>query len=178
MRCFFALAPDTATRAAVDGLRAPLAERDDLHLPPAVNLHLTLCFLGERSEEEVRRLATLVTECPFEPALAVATAWVRLPTPRRPSVLALAVKSDGVLEALAERLRDRLRALGDPAVETGHRFLAHLTVARVRRAPGPAPADLAPPGALPLRFDRLGLYESEAVAGGVRYRPIAERGGA
>lgn len=176
MRCFFALAPDEDTRGAVDRVRSPLAAHDDLRLPPAANLHVTLVFLGERPADEVDRLAALVPALPFEPVTAVAGAWQSLPSARRPSVLTLPLASDGAIEALVRVLRGRLAALGDPAVVGGHRFLAHLTVARVRRGRGPAVADLAPPDLPPLRFDRVGLYVSESVAGGVRYRPVVEQG--
>jgi 2'-5' RNA ligase len=163
VRCFLALFPDGPTRDALArraaGLPAPLRS------VPAGNLHLTLAFLGVRDEGEIAVWSAVIRGERFAAVEGRSAGWCWLPDPRRPRVGAVAVDSDGVVEARAAWLRERL---GLPSAE---RFLPHVTLVRWRNAPAPATPTVPE---LPLRFDRLGLYASTPASGGRRYRPLAE----
>jgi 2'-5' RNA ligase len=137
-------------------------------------LHVTLCFLGSHEESAV---ADVVTAC--RAALAgTAAARLRLGEgvwlPRRgPRVLAVGVDDlDGALAAVQDGLSRVLSAGGWYRPE--HRpFLAHVTVARVRRGARVRPAADAPPE--PIEFDgsSVVLFRSNLGPAGARYEPLA-----
>ncbi len=97
------------------------------------NLHLTLRFLGEISEEQVSqvRLAAREAVAGFDAFPVVLAGVGAFPNPHRPQVVWVGVREGAErLRALAERLDDRL-ALQDFPREP-RAFRAHLTLARVR----------------------------------------------
>jgi 2'-5' RNA ligase len=139
------------------------------------SLHVTLCFLGARPEEEVALLdaaleAALRGVGPAPQVWTGSTAW--LPVPRRPRVLAVDLQdpSGGLRE-----VQDVVAGAVTDAVgwEPEHRaFRPHVSVARVRRG-GRPPRDLPEPPQLELTVPAVTLYRSELGGGPARYRALA-----
>lgn len=163
MRCFLALFPDATSRSLLDAIAGgpPTGARR----VPSENLHLTLAFLGDRSQEEIAAWRAALTRIRFDGARGRGIAWRWLPDARRARVGAVEVASDGSIEALAAEVRSRL------GLEASDGFLPHVTLLRVR---GATPTFAPTPVTVPLVFDRLGLYASDLRPEGSRYRPLAE----
>jgi RNA 2',3'-cyclic 3'-phosphodiesterase len=171
-RLFVALElPDTVrTQLAAFGRAA--AERDDALRPVAEEaLHLTLAFLGHRSEEEIEPARAAVRSVPLiASALALGEPlWL---APRRPHVLTVALEDgDGTLAALRTDAVDRLTtALGwEPEPRP---FRPHITVARVRRGARPRTRTLPDAPKASFAGDALVLYRSYLGAGPARYEAL------
>lgn len=137
MRIFFAVAPSQEALARIEGVVSVLRRRarsDEIRWSVPENLHFTLKFLGEQTEEraslaiEVAREVSLVS-APFEIRLASLGAF---PSPTRPRVLWMgaAEPSASALITLSERLDRGLAEAGfDPESRPFH---PHLTLARGR----------------------------------------------
>jgi 2'-5' RNA ligase len=172
--------PDTVR----DGLRAWSAQAlpdSALRPVPAENLHITLAFLGQRPQEEVGRIADIVSESAGSAPLVELLDPVARPVRGRARLFALPAVSAGV-EKLQAELQDGLVAerLYEPEKRP---FWPHVTVARVRaegrgsrrpmrveRLPGCLPVELRKSGFC----RRLTLYRSELQPSGARYVPLAQ----
>jgi 2'-5' RNA ligase len=100
------------------------------------NIHLTLKFIGETSEESVQQVFSLVEQSaktvnPFELQLK---GFGVFPDTRRPLVLWVGVSAPENLATLQQKIESGLAHLGY-AVED-RPFNPHLTIARVRRGTG------------------------------------------
>lgn len=180
-----AAAPHDARGAArasgAAGARERRGERPSqgMRLIPAADMHITVCFLGSRSVEEIEPLRELV-ERSEQPWMADASigAPLWLP-PRRPRALAVEVHDDaGAIAAVHRVVRADLDAAGlAPAAHgqrAGHRaFRPHITLARLRAgsAPGERALPPTPQRAFPVR--RLVLYRSWLSPEGASYEPLA-----
>jgi RNA 2',3'-cyclic 3'-phosphodiesterase len=175
-RLFLALdLPDRIRRELADWGREHVEGRRELRLVPRRNLHVTLCFLGWRDEEEVESLARLAGTCTSPvPALSLGSPeWL---PPRRPRVLAIDLRDEaGALGALQRRLDETLAAQAAYRPEK-RPFHPHVTIARVRSGahlsardrallPSPPPAGFAGPA--------LTLYRSRLARSGASYEPAA-----
>ena len=99
----------------------------------AEQLHFTVRFLGEVSEELVSRLSeelapVLATHEAFDIELAGAGAF---PAVERPRVIWVGVHDPTRLQSLAAKVEGVVRALGFPA--EAREFVPHLTLGRVKR---------------------------------------------
>jgi 2'-5' RNA ligase len=105
-------------------------------LDPAL-LHITLCFLGNRSVEEIATLGELLQSCasPVGELSIGAPLWL---PPRRPRALAVEIHDDreGGLRALHGALLEELARTCGFREREHRRFRAHVTLARIseRRA--------------------------------------------
>jgi 2'-5' RNA ligase len=102
------------------------------------NIHLTLNFLGDIPEDNIKAIADLLSAKtksvpPFEIELGGLGVF---PNPRRPNVVWVGVSAPDTLNDLQKLLETELSRLGFPAEERS--FSPHLTLARVRRAARPA----------------------------------------
>jgi RNA 2',3'-cyclic 3'-phosphodiesterase len=186
-RLFFALLPTQPTRAALAAWQeAVLGGREELRLPPAESLHVTLTFLGARPEPEIAAIAAAGLSAVDGRAAPRPRPGGLVGVPRRrPRLLALdLVDPSGLTEALATAVAGALAAAGLHEPE-GRPFWAHLTVARVRGGrTGTAATARAlerPRGelsALPaeLGFDRIALMRSHPGPRGARYEALESRG--
>ncbi|MEA2246180.1 MAG: 2,3-cyclic 3-phosphodiesterase [Solirubrobacteraceae bacterium] len=171
-RLFAALdvpAPVRETLAAFGGDAAA----GDFALRPVRDdaLHVTLAFLGHRPLDDIEpaRAAVRAAAAPV-PELELGKAlWL---SPRRPHVLTVEVLDPtGALARLQESVSAALaEAIGYEPER--RRFLAHITVARVRRGAVPRHGDL--PEAPSARFagEAVTLYRSFLGGGPVRYEPL------
>lgn len=141
-------------------------------------LHLTLRFLGPTLEPRVEaaRSAVRVAAADVEPFDLVIGGAGTFPPVGRPRALWLGTRDGGEqLANLAARVDAALVDVGWAA--EGRPFRAHLTLARADGVPAGAAigamlvgeaADLR----VPMRVDRIGLFESLTGGGPARYEPL------
>jgi len=143
---------------------------------PAVNLHVTLAFLGSRSAEQAAAVASLLAELAgSDPPGELTTADALWLPPRRPGVLTVALLGSAGLAALQAAV---VAALVDAiGFEPERRpFRPHVTVGHVARGTNSVrTVKLEPPAALSFAAEALTLYRSHTGAGGARYEPLARR---
>ncbi|HVS28176.1 MAG TPA: RNA 2',3'-cyclic phosphodiesterase [Solirubrobacteraceae bacterium] len=163
-------------------VRAELAEWGErafascgwLRLLAPEHLHVTLCFLGWRAEEEIDAIGALTIAALREPVAGLALGpAVWLPR-RRPRVLAVElVDSESALATLQRGLSDVLaqRAGFEPESRP---FLPHVTVARVRERPRGVDDRPVPPRAIVFRGTEVGLYRSHLGPRGARYERLVQ----
>lgn len=159
-------------------VRTEIAAWTDQAAPPEVrrvpheNLHVTLAFLGSRSDAEAAAARELL------PALArplgeLCTGGALWLPPRRPGVLSLALETTPTLAALHD---DLVAALGSAIgfEPERRRFRPHVTVGRVARATRVDTRDALDPPAPRLRFQARGLvlYRSRTTPEGARYERL------
>jgi 2'-5' RNA ligase len=154
-----------AWRPALDGVRPVAAE----------SLHLTLAFLGERTQEEAMAAAGVVRSvaAPVDGLVLGSGRWL---PPRRPRVLAVEVgdPSGGLAAVQAAVVRGLGEAIGFR--DERRAFFAHVTVARVRSGarvpdgalPGLAERDPFALAALTLMRSRL----NRSPPAPARYEPV------
>lgn len=137
MRAFLAVPLSPAGLLAVEEIQQCLQEFDafsDFRWVPPANIHLTLRFLGEISEEEAGPVAAAL-EAACRQARACSFELNRLgvfPRLKTPNVLwAGPDETPSALSSLAEDLDDALEAAGFAREKRA--FRAHLTLARHRR---------------------------------------------
>lgn len=167
-RVFFALRPDPSSLSQLHRLQQTLPQSEAWRPVAPSSMHLTLAFLGERADDDIRVLLQAVTAITLPPMLHRSGGWLWLPTADRPRVLAVAVLADPALESLAETLWQALDAAGWARPE--RRWLPHVTLARIGgRLACPS---LQPPATATLGWDSLGLFESRLTPQGPCYRPL------
>jgi 2'-5' RNA ligase len=138
---------------------------------------MTLCFLGALPVSEIEPIGAAVAEAVggFSGGGAVPGLVLCAPTwlpRRRPNVLAVRVEDSlGALAAVQSALADVLVAGGWYAPES-RPFLAHVTVARVRRGGRVRPADLVSPPPLEFAGAAITLFRSRTDPAGARYEPL------
>jgi 2'-5' RNA ligase len=174
-RLFFALDLPEPTRAAIAAWRdRAVAGRDDVRPVAARSLHLTLCFLGWRDEDEVGAIA----EAAFGACAGLRAPLLRarevVPVPpRRPRLFALDLEDDG-------RRADAVQGAASEALAAerfyepeARPFWPHLTLARVKRGARAGPLGTAPPPpAEPFEAAELTLYRSTLRPSGAVYEPL------
>lgn len=180
MRVFLALELGEDLRAGVEALLRELGPRlRQARWVPPENVHLTLRFLGETSEEVVRGLVErLRPALDGVPPFAVTFAGLGVfPDPRRPRVLWVGVPSPP--PALFEAQSAIERAVREAGLSPERRpFEPHLTVARFRRPERRVGAVL---DAFPtdrvlgtLDVSEVTCFESELGREKASYRPLAK----
>jgi 2'-5' RNA ligase len=154
-------------RPVAEALVAWAPAHEALRPVPLESLHVTLAFLGERSAVEASAVGRLLAGLarPVGGLSLGAALWL---PPRRPGVLAVAVSDpSGALTGLQADLAAALRGAIGLEPER-RRFLAHVTVARVRRRRDPS-ALPAPPGVPAFAATAVTLFESRSSSQGARY---------
>jgi RNA 2',3'-cyclic 3'-phosphodiesterase len=191
MRLFVALDIDESIRENIarylDGVRefAP-----DARWVRPESLHLTLKFIGEKSDEEVERIKSALGTIETGIVELTVRGYGFFPDARAPRVFWIGIEPDAKLTSLAATVDEKLAAINIPK-ET-HIFNAHLTLARGaggsasprwRKADGPnrtfqrlqekLSARPAPEfGTMTVR--EFYLYRSQTSPGGSRYTKLAE----
>jgi len=132
-RLFFALWPEPQQQRDWAALAREMIPQDCGRLVTAQNLHLTLLYLGEVSQQQRQTLEEKAGE------ISISTFVLRLDGIgywRKPQVLWWGVRD--IPEALAGLVRSLRQRAVDCGIEVDQRpYKAHLTLARkVRRAPG------------------------------------------
>jgi len=165
-RLFFALWPDEALRGELQAAFGEAAAAAGGRPVPALNLHVTLEFLGSVAESRQGELAALGARLELPAAKLVLDSVDWWP---RPALLAAGSRTPTpALIDLQATLRRQLAGAGFRVDARAYR--PHVTLARqVTRQP--PPASFAPVS-WPIR--ELALVESLPGADGSRYRPLAQ----
>lgn len=170
MRLFIAL---DLPEAARDALAAWRPDLPDARWTAAERMHLTLRFLGETAPEAADALSDHLLTFAAAPVPIRTGALLRLPSARRPRVLAVRLDESPALTDLNARLGVALAKAGVPKEERP--LLPHVTLARFK----------APDGAALRRFLRtaeppqargeattMSLVHSERAEGGPEYTTL------
>jgi 2'-5' RNA ligase len=173
-RLFVALElPETVRAALVDWRAKVVGDRAGLRAVAQDALHVTLCFLGWRTADEIVEIAAACEVVAARPSIELSLgAGIWLP-PKRPRVLAVAVDDRArALQRVQSELSDVLRR-GGWYVPERRPFLGHVTVARVARGARAPREDLPPLGPRTARGSTVTLYRSRLGHAGARYEPLA-----
>jgi 2'-5' RNA ligase len=170
-RLFVALELPDAAREALVAWRVLVDPGGLRHVEPE-SLHVTLCFLGLLEVSEIEPIGAAVADVGADgpmPLALDAPTWL---PPRRPNVLAVGVADPtGALAAVQASLSAALSGGGWYAPEA-RRFLAHVTVARVRRGARVRPVQLPPPPPVAFEGELVTLFRSRTDPHGARYEPL------
>jgi RNA 2',3'-cyclic 3'-phosphodiesterase len=172
VRAFVALELDADLRTAIGRLMADVRHRfAGLRWVRPEGMHLTLCFLGDASPEQIERLREslrpLAARCP--PAEVRVAELGLFPERGAPRVLWLGIELPEPIHTLQAACEAAAVAAGFVAEKRA--FRPHLTLGRWRdRASRPAlpPADLGP-----TRLETLTLFRSELRPGGAIHTALA-----
>jgi 2'-5' RNA ligase len=149
---------------------------DDRALRPVADeaLHVTLAFLGARDEADVERIRPRLERL-GRPLGGLSLGGPRWLPPRAPRVLAVDVADpDAALTALQAEVVEALAA-GVGFVPERRRFLAHVTVARVRqgaRVPWAVRERLPAPPSVRFAAPAVTLFRSHLSPRGARYEAL------
>jgi len=190
MRLFVAVDIDDAIRERIsrflEGVRG-FAEEARWVRPES--LHLTLKFIGEKSEEEVesiRRALATIEASTFEMSIR---GYGFFPGARAPRVFWVGIEGGPQLTSLAAMVDEKLARLGIPKEE--HAFTPHLTLARGAGGSGSPPerqsdhpnrrfqhlqeklAALPAPDFDAMTAREFFLYQSQLSRGGSKYTKLA-----
>lgn len=129
MRIFVAIDIDPSVRAAI----ATFMEGVEGFAPDArwvrpESLHVTLKFIGEKTESEVEAIKKALVEVRGESIRIAMRGHGFFPTARSARVFWIGVEAGPALEALAKGIDNATASLGIPRED--HLFSAHLTLAR------------------------------------------------
>jgi len=176
MRLFFALNFDESTKNAlmrvVDNLKeVTLSGNYTLR----DNLHVTLAFLGERSNEELetikKAMANIVCK-PFTMVFSGVGSFTRGDIAR---LYWIGIESNPVLDALFSSVR---KVLADAGIQLEEKeFVPHLTIGREIRLKDASVAGTIPIKVTPIRFTpkKISLMESTRENGKPLYTEIAKK---
>ncbi|CAA9578887.1 MAG: 2'-5' RNA ligase [uncultured Truepera sp.] len=178
MRLFIALNLPTELRACIaTDVLAPLrAQLPNVRWVDKETLHITLAFLGERSEAEAREAHTVVHEMAATQELfkVSLTGLGVFPSPARPRVVWLGLTDSAPVHALY-RVFKRKRARLGVLAEERRAYHPHVTLGRVPPYAGGEARDILVPALAKLEFEApvtfrsLDLMSSELTPKGARY---------
>jgi 2'-5' RNA ligase len=170
VRLFVALELPDRVRDDLAAWRSPiLAAIPALRPVPPESMHVTLCFLGWRFASEVPAItaACAVAGSVGRAGLTVAEAlWL---PPRRPRVLTISLADDSDRLAEAQARVSRELEAGGWYVPEKRPFLAHVTVARVRKEGRVGRASLPEPPAIDFEGSAVTLFRSQLSPRGAQY---------
>lgn len=176
VRAFLAIPLPPALQDAIRALQKELgAQLPEVRWTRPENLHLTLHFFGEISQESLEKIKVSVLcvkgcQAPFSVAVGGLGAF---PGPRRPRVIWLGLDPAEQLRQLHGNCAAVLRKAG--IVTEPRPYMPHLTIGRLKQQQPDlsalcAASGKAVVGRLPV--DRLVLYESRLQPGGAEHIPL------
>ncbi len=187
IRAFIAIPLPTPLQKRIWRETAPLrnsVERGVIRWVASENIHLTLKFLGNTSEENLDRLKNILAEeivklPAFEISLRKIGAFPRI---SHPKVIWLGVEDSSELLSLQKTVETAASQIG--SVPEKRRFSAHLTLARVSRKKGHGKKSRAEIRTMlekdpgydfgKVRVKCIHLFESQLKKSGAEYRSLFE----
>ncbi len=190
MRIFIALDIDDTIRERIQRFLDGVHEfAPDVRWVRPESLHVTLKFVGEKSEEAVQNIKLALSSIQPDPMEITFRGYGFFPTPKAPRVFWVGIESGPQLASLAKAVDDAVAALG--VAREDHPFSPHLTLARGggrSGAPGWRKGD-GPNSSFQRLQEKLSarpvpefgtmtareffLFESQLLRGGSRYTKIA-----
>ena len=171
IRTFLAIPLNTATLNLIESIQQQLApDLPNVRWVRSINMHLTLHFFGDISEENLEKVAEIMVSigslfAPFSLALTEIGAH---PSTDRARVVWIEVQSTRLGE-LHHALQKQFHAAGFP-IE--HRpFRPHITIGRSRRRAGHILSHQLYKVARTMRVEELILYESRLQPTGAEHQP-------
>ena len=173
MRGFVAVFPPPEVREALTRAARGLPVVGKVRFTPPANVHLTLKFLGDVSQEDLARVAEALEPLRerYEPFEAGISGFGAFPSPGKARILWAGV-GEGAdrLRALARDVEESLEPLGfEPE---GRAYVPHLTLGRARGRPAALEATEASPPVPGFSVRRLELVES-VLGAGATYSTLA-----
>jgi RNA 2',3'-cyclic 3'-phosphodiesterase len=136
VRAFVAVFPPPETQEALADAARGLPVVGKVRLTPPANIHLTLKFLGDVSQEDLGRLAEALEPVRerHEPFEASISGFGAFPSPRRARILWAGIGEGAAeLRALARDVEESLEPLGFERED--RTYVPHLTLGRARGRP-------------------------------------------
>lgn len=174
-RCFLALLPDAKLHMQLfeqmQRLRIRMPEQQpgqQLRWTRPEQLHLTLNFLGDLSEQQIERLSTMLSEqqsTKHSAPLCQLTVIDVFPNPAQPRVIA-------AIGSATEALLDLVRRCQLPGEKPVSNFCPHITLARYRKGQTPS-GFISQPLMLEMKASEIFLIESTLTAQGPIYTELA-----
>jgi 2'-5' RNA ligase len=175
-RLFVALElPDEVCAALAEWRDAALGDPEGVRAIGPQDLHVTLCFLGLREQQDVGEIARALDVVGGREPLELAVGEPVLLPRRRPRVAAVGLEDpDGQLAGAQATLATALEAGGFYEPED-RPFYAHVTLARAGRRGRIPRTMLVEPAPPRIRFSasRVVLYRSRLRRSGARYEALA-----
>ncbi len=180
MRTFIAIDLDRPVRDSLSRLQEELKSCGaDVRWVKAENIHLTLKFLGDISEETAGDIVSILEKsCTGVSAFDIEVSGVGVfPDIKSPRVLWAGISGDAALRELHRKIEDGTASLGFR--RENRKFVPHLTLGRFRSSGGrKIPADKLEKhrGSRfgPVRVGSVILMKSDLGPGGATYTRIAE----
>jgi 2'-5' RNA ligase len=178
VRAFIAIDLPESIQAALGQQQAALrAACLDARWTRPEGIHVTLKFLGEISDDQVRQVTEALTQLtPFASFSIAVKGFGFFPDARRPRVFWVGLEAPPALSELADGVESRMEKLGFAREERS--FTPHLTLARFK-VPRPQPALQAlltqqgEPSLGQFQVSEFFLFESKLSPRGAEYRKIA-----
>jgi len=136
-RAFICVELDEGIRKGVAGLQRRLGAGNLVKWVEEENLHLTLKFMGDLSDEQVLMTSRILHSAVngFEPFEFELRGIGTFPRSRAPRIVWVGVKDEAeILSKLAGRLEESLEPVG--AKKEPRKYVPHLTIGRVRGTRG------------------------------------------
>jgi RNA 2',3'-cyclic 3'-phosphodiesterase len=136
VRTFVAVFPPPETQEALADAARGLPVVGKVRLTPPANIHLTLKFLGDVSQQDLGRLAEALEPVRerHEPFEASISGFGAFPSPRRARILWAGIGEGAAeLRALARDVEESLEPLGFERED--RTYVPHLTLGRARGRP-------------------------------------------
>jgi 2'-5' RNA ligase len=171
IRTFLAIPLDRATLSRIESIQKRLQPTlPEIRWTDRNNLHLTLHFFGDITEESLEKSAKIMVSVGslFIPFTLTLTEIGAFPSTDRARVVWIGVKS-AKLGELHHALQTKLRAAGTP-IEC-RPFRPHITIGRSRQRPGRILSQQQTIVTDNMRVDRLVLYESRLQPTGAEHHP-------
>jgi len=171
IRSFFAIPFAAKTCSSIADLQKEISEElPGLQLTPRNNLHLTLHFFGNITEENLETAAEIVVSIGslFIPFTLTLNELGAFPSTTRPRIVWLGTECPRLME-LQYALQTRLQAARFPIEDRP--FKPHITIGRSKQQKRHILSQRQNKVAINVQVDRLVLYESRQQPAGVEYRP-------
>lgn len=166
MRLFLALSPPNDLRQRLGALADSLHDECSGRRVPDANLHLTLAFLGEQSEEQAQKLGVWLQQMRVPAGDIVLDHFGHF---RRPGIVWIGPRqTPSPLNSLHADVSHALKHMGIAAHQSEH-FRPHVTLLRKANPP----ASYAPSQPIHWPYTQLHLIQSTLSASSSHYRCLA-----
>ena len=127
MRCFIALELSDEARKGLSEIQKKLPEAE-MKLVEPENLHLTLQFIGELTEEQVEKCMKLLRQVKFQKFKAKLGNLGFFPSEDYLRVLWIALEPSEIVKQLHDKICNALK----PILSLDNKFKSHVTMARIK----------------------------------------------